>query len=67
MQRLLDNGFCPVDKTLKVSFSFAALKHYSCLSANSKTTCSAFCKVRPFNVILDSKRAPWDKNYRGQY
>jgi hypothetical protein len=58
MQLLLENGFCPVDKTLKVSFSFAALKNYSLDVSHSQVACYAFCNVRSFNVILETERVP---------
>jgi hypothetical protein len=44
--KILENGFCPADKTLKISFSFHCLEFYSLLQVESQVACYAYASVR---------------------
>jgi hypothetical protein len=44
--KILENGFCPADETLKISFSFHCLEFYSLLLVESQVACYAYATVK---------------------
>ncbi len=47
---VLDHGFCPADESLRIWYSFHALKIYSLFQAESQVACYAYANVISLNV-----------------